>query len=572
MMEPRQSKCCEEPRGSSVWTVEGGYEYDDSQETDKKRLSEEGDLLDVKVDIPEGPDSFLSLKKLWAFTGPGFLMSIAYLDPGNIESDLQSGAVSKYKLLWVLLAAHILGMLLQRLSARLGVVSGKHMAEIAYDYYAKLPRWVLWIMVEIAIIGSDMQEVIGTAIALYLLSNKVIPLWAGVLITITDTFTVMFLDKYGVRKFEFVFAFLISVMAITFGYEFVISKPNAGEVFTGMFLPWCKDCGHDQILQGVSIVGAVIMPHNLYLHSALVKSRTVDRHRREKVAEANKYFCIESAIALVCSFIINLFVLSVFGDGFFHKTNLDVRETCLGTDNAMPSYYRDVFPNNTDIATSDIYHGGIFLGCTFGVAALYVWAVGILAAGQSSTMTGTYAGQFAMEGFLQIDICRWKRILITRSLAIAPTLVVTLFAHGIDHITGLNDFLNCIQMVQLPFALFPVLTFCSNERIMGEFACSRPLKIFSIFISLLIIGINYYFLYDYVNGNFGTLFYAWIILGILAIIYTAYLIYIAYYCFVAVGLFSHTTSAFWLRVFPEPNEAVFTQPWTSVADSKIALP
>uniref|UniRef100_A0A1I8ASS2 Protein Malvolio n=1 Tax=Steinernema glaseri TaxID=37863 RepID=A0A1I8ASS2_9BILA len=558
MMEPRQSKCS--PRGSSVWTIESGGD-EGCEETRRRTSSDASDLLDVKVDIPEGPDSFLSFKKLWAFTGPGFLMSIAYLDPGNIESDLQSGAVSKYKLLWVLLAAHILGMLLQRLSARLGVVTGKHMAEIAFDYYAKAPRWVLWIMVEIAIIGSDMQEVIGTAIALYLLSNKAIPLWGGVLITISDTFTVMFLDKYGVRKFEFIFAFLISIMAITFGYEFVRTEPNAGEVFTGMFLPWCKDCGMAQLLQGVSIVGAVIMPHNLYLHSALVKSRRVDRHRKEKVVEANKYFCIESAVALVCSFIINLFVVSVFGDGLYQRSNADIRDSCMDNHNGMPSYYRTVFPNNTDDAISDIFHGGVFLGCTFGAAALYVWAIGILAAGQSSTMTGTYAGQFAMEGFLQIDICRWKRILITRSLAIAPTLVVTVFARGVEHITGLNDFLNCIQMVQLPFALLPVLTFCSNRRLMGEFACSLGLKIFTTFISLLIIAINYFFLYQYVEDQFGSLTYAWVILGILGVVYTIYLIYISYYCFVAMGLFRHTTSELGLRLFPEPNEDAFTQPW-----------
>ncbi|KAK0402309.1 hypothetical protein QR680_016264 [Steinernema hermaphroditum] len=568
-MVPR--KCCDAPSGSAVWTIEDGCEKEDFEMDEKKRPSGESDLLDVKVDVPEGPDSFLSFKKLWAFTGPGFLMSIAYLDPGNIESDLQSGAVSKDKLLWVLLAAHVLGMLLQRLSARLGVVSGKHMAEIAYDYYAKAPRWALWIMVEIAIIGSDMQEVIGTAIALYLLSNKVIPLWGGVLITIADTFTMMFLDKYGVRKFEFVFAFLISVMAITFGYEFVITRPSAAEVFTGMFLPWCKDCGMQQFLQGVSIVGAVIMPHNLYLHSALVKSRKVDRNRKEKVTEANKYFCIESAIALVCSFIINLFVVSVFGDGFFMRSNADVRSSCYNNSNHMPDYYKAVFPDDTDTATSDIYHGGIFLGCTFGVAALYVWAVGILAAGQSSTMTGTYAGQFAMEGFLHIDICRWKRILVTRSLAIAPTLVVTIFTRGVDHITGLNDFLNCIQMVQLPFALLPVLTFCSNRKIMGEFACSIPLKVFTVVISLLIIGINYYFLYVYVDGQFGDLVYAWVILGVIGVIYTLYLIYISYYCLVAVGLFRHTKSEFWLRLFPAPNEVAFTRPWDGITDSTEAL-
>lgn len=174
-----------------------------------------------KISVPKPSGECFSFRKLWAFTGPGFLMSIAYLDPGNIESDLQAGAVAGFKLLWVLMSATILGLLMQRLSARLGVVTGKHLAEVCYTQYPKVPRLVLWIMVEIAIIGSDMQEVIGTAIAFYLLSDGKIPLYAGVIITIADTFTFLLLDKYGLRKLEAFFAFLITAMAITFGYQVI---------------------------------------------------------------------------------------------------------------------------------------------------------------------------------------------------------------------------------------------------------------------------------------------------------------------------------------------------------------
>uniref|UniRef100_A0A915EG36 Natural resistance-associated macrophage protein n=1 Tax=Ditylenchus dipsaci TaxID=166011 RepID=A0A915EG36_9BILA len=181
-----------------------------------------------------------SFKKLWAFTGPGFLMSIAYLDPGNIESDLQSGAIARYKLLWVLLSAHIVGFFLQRLAVRLGVVSGRHMAEMAYEYYPKVPRLILWFMIEIAIIGSDMQEVIGTAIAFYLLSNGRIPLFIGVLITMVDTFTFLTIDRFGFRKLEVVFAVLIAFMAISFGYEFVVVKPEGIDIAKGMLIPWCE--------------------------------------------------------------------------------------------------------------------------------------------------------------------------------------------------------------------------------------------------------------------------------------------------------------------------------------------
>lgn len=285
----------------------------------------EEEALDYMVAIPETDgESIFSLRKLWAFTGPGFLMSIAYLDPGNIESDLQSGTVARYKLLWVLLMAHILGFFLQRLSARLGVVSGKNMAEMAYEFYPKVPRLFLWSMIEIAIICSDMQEVIGTAIAFSLLSNGRIPLFVGVLITMVDTFTFLLIDRYGFRKLEFIFALLIATMAITFGFEFFVVKPDIVDLISGTLLPYCPDCGRKEFLQAISVVGAVIMPHNLYLHSALVKSRKIDRSQRRNISEANLYYFIECVIALTCSFFINLFVVSVFAHGLYGKTNADI--------------------------------------------------------------------------------------------------------------------------------------------------------------------------------------------------------------------------------------------------------
>ncbi|KHN80683.1 NRAMP-like transporter smf-1 [Toxocara canis] len=536
---------------------------------------EKFDIIDNKVVIPDVEERWFNFRILWAFTGPGFLMSIAYLDPGNIESDLQSGATAKYKLIWVLLCAHILGLLLQRLTARLGVVSGMHLAEVAHEYYAPLPRYVLWVMVEVAIVGSDMQEVIGTSIAIYLLSNTRhvhmqhcsfthlhVPLWAGVIITICDTFTFMFFDRYGIRKFEFFFCFLISVMAATFGYEFYVSQPSAKDVAFGTFVPWCSGCGTEEFLMAVSVIGAVIMPHNFYLHSALVRSRDVDRRNKRQVKTANKYFFIESAIALFCSFLINLVVVSVFGKGFYQKSNADIYETCQQPGNDMPSHYRFVFPNNTESADSDIYHGGVLLGCTYGIAALYVWAVGILAAGQSSTMTGTYAGQFVMEGFLKLRMKRWKRILLTRSIAILPTLAVTVFTKGVDHITGMNDLLNCVQMLQLPFALFPALTFTSDKNVMHEFACNRLQKAFALFMSFVVICINIFFLFEYVRDNVGPVWYAIAPLVLLAAIYTSIALYFAYYCVVAMGIIK----PFRTKLFPPPNLTNFNAPW--ITDQK----
>eukprot|EP00057_Strongylocentrotus_purpuratus_P030494 XP_781841.3 PREDICTED: natural resistance-associated macrophage protein 2 isoform X2 [Strongylocentrotus purpuratus] len=449
-----------------------------------------GTYFDERIPIPDQENYAFSFRKLWAFTGPGFLMSIAYLDPGNIESDLQSGFIANFNLLWVLMFATLLGLLLQRLAARLGVVTGLHLAEVCYREYPKYPRIFLWIMVEIAIIGSDMQEVIGTAIAFYLLSNGKIPLYAGVLITITDTFVFLFLDKYGLRKLEAFFASLIIVMAFTFGYEYVAAAPDQGQVMKGLFVPSCGDCGEQVILQAVGVIGAIIMPHNIYLHSALVKSRDVERSKKEAVKEANKYYFIEASIALLISFIINLFVVSVFAEGLHDKTNAQVHNKCVEHNLNM---YIDVFPNNdTLVENVDLYRGGVFLGCQYGAAALYIWAVGILASGQSSTMTGTYAGQFAMEGFLNLKWSRWRRIVLTRSIAICPTILIAIFS-GIDDLTGMNNLLNVLMSLQLPFALIPILTFTSSKPLMDSFKNSLLSIIACSLLAVSVIGINIYF-------------------------------------------------------------------------------
>ncbi|XP_047438552.1 natural resistance-associated macrophage protein 2-like isoform X2 [Mugil cephalus] len=485
--------------------------------------------FEEKVQIPESVNQVFSFRKLWAFTGPGFLMSIAYLDPGNIESDLQSGAVAGFKLLWVLLVATIIGLLLQRLAARLGVVTGMHLAEVCNRQYRPVPRIILWLMVELAIIGSDMQEVIGCAIALNLLSVGRIPLWGGVLITIIDTFVFLFLDKYGLRKLEAFFGFLITVMAVSFGYEYVLVKPNQGELLKGMFVPYCADCGPAQLEQAVGIVGAVIMPHNIYLHSALVKSRDIDRKNKKDVKEANKYFFIESTVALFVSFLINVFVVAVFAQAFYNKTNMDVNAMC----NSTGSPHTDLFPLNNSTLEVDIYKGGVVLGCFFGPAALYIWAIGILAAGQSSTMTGTYSGQFVMEGFLNLRWSRFARVLLTRSIAITPTLLVAIF-QDVQHLTGMNDFLNVLQSLQLPFALIPILTFTSLTSIMNDFANGLVWKISGGIIILVVCAINMYFVVVYVTALDSMALY--VSAALLSILYLCFVIYLAWHCLVALGV------------------------------------
>uniref|UniRef100_A0A671YI77 Solute carrier family 11 member 2 n=1 Tax=Sparus aurata TaxID=8175 RepID=A0A671YI77_SPAAU len=441
-----------------------------------------------KVHIPEDVSQVFSFRKLWAFTGPGFLMSIAYLDPGNIESDLQSGAKAGFKLLWVLLGATIIGLLLQRLAARLGVVTGMHLAEVCNRQYPTVPRIILWMMVELAIIGSDMQEVIGCAIALNLLSVGRIPLWAGVLITITDTFVFLFLDKYVYVPF--------------FGYEYVLVKPNQAELLKGMFLPYCAGCGPVQLEQAVGIVGAVIMPHNIYLHSALVKSRDIDRKNKKEVKEANKYFFIESTIALFISFLINVFVVAVFAQAFYNKTNADVNESC----NKTGSPHTDLFPLNNNTLEVDIYKG-------------------VLCAHEFTLMFS--------KGFLNLRWSRFARVLLTRSIAITPTLLVAIF-QDVQHLTGMNDFLNVLQSMQLPFALIPILTFTSLTSIMNDFANGLVWKISGGIVILVVCAINMYFVVVYVTSLNSVLLY--VFAALLTVAYLCFVGYLAWHCLVALGV------------------------------------
>ena len=453
-------------------------------------------------------------------------MSIAYLDPGNIEADLQSGAQAGYQLLWVLMWSTFFGLLIQRLAIRLGVVSGQHLAEVCHDRFPRFPRFILWIMIELAIIGSDMQEVIGTAIAIYLLSLQHIPLWGGVLITIVDTFFFLFLDKAGLRKLELLFGFLITVMAVSFGIEFFlvgISLERLLGILKGLVIPLIPS---GQILIAVGTVGSIIMPHNIYLHSALVRSRKVDRNDAKQVSEANMYFFIEGAIALFVSLIINVFVVCVFAAGFFGISAIEAINNCTEIQQIVniTEYVED--PNKT--LEIDIYKGGIFLGCRFTDVAKYIWAIGILAAGQSSTMTGTYAGQFVMEGFLNIHWSRWKRVLFTRAVAIVPTLLVAIFAN-ISKLTGMNDILNVVQSLQLPFALLPVLCFTNTNAIMKQFRNGIITRIVIWFLVLLVVGINFYFVVFYLQSSNSTLVYS-----ITAIVVIPYLTLVGYLVYKAV--------------------------------------
>ncbi|XP_042030454.1 metal transporter Nramp3-like [Salvia splendens] len=431
-------------------------------------------------DYSTSPPPF-SWRKLWLFTGPGFLMSIAFLDPGNLEGDLQSGAIAGYSLLWLLLWATAMGLLVQLLAARLGVVTGRHLAELCREEYPNWARLLLWIMAELALIGADIQEVIGSAIAIKILSQGVLPLWAGVIITALDCFIFLFLENYGVRKLEALFAVLIATMAISFAWMFGETKPDGRELMIGILVPKLSS---STIKQAVGVVGCVIMPHNVFLHSALVQSREVDNRKIGRVREALKYYSIESGIALAISFMINLFVTTVFAKVFY------------GTEQA-----NTIGLVNAGQYLEERYGGGL-------VPILYIWAIGLLAAGQSSTITGTYAGQFIMGGFLNLRLKKWMRALITRSCAIIPTLIVALVFDTSDaSLDILNEWLNVLQSVQIPFALIPLLCLVSKEEVMGYFKIGTLLQTVSWMVAALVILINGYLLVDFFSSELSGVFF-----------------------------------------------------------------
>ncbi|KAK3136868.1 hypothetical protein QOZ80_5BG0443940 [Eleusine coracana subsp. coracana] len=440
-----------------------------------------------------------SWRKLWLYTGPGFLMSIAFLDPGNLEGDLQAGAVAGDTLLWLLLWATAMGLLVQLLAARLGVATGRHLAELCRDEYPDAARRALWLMTEVAMVGADIQEVIGSAIAIKILSRGYLPLWAGVVITALDCFIFLSLENYGVRKLEAVFAFLIATMAISFAWMFTDTKPNGKDLLVGILVPKLSS---RTIRQAVGVVGCVIMPHNVFLHSALVQSRKIDQNKEYQVREALRYYSIESTVALAVSFMINLFVTTVFAKGFYGSKVAGN----IGLENAG-QYLQEKFG------------GG-------GFPILYIWGIGLLAAGQSSTITGTYAGQFIMGGFLNLRLKKWIRALITRSFAIVPTIIVALYFDASDSaLDVLNEWLNVLQSIQIPFALIPLITLVSKEEVMGVFKIGPNTQAVTWTVATLLITINGYLLMDFFSKEIrGPL--SGSLLCLVVLIYASFVLYL----------------------------------------------
>ncbi len=403
-------------------------------------------------------------RKILAFFGPAYLVSVGYMDPGNWATDLAGGSQFGYKLIWVLLMSNLMALLLQSLSARLGIVRGRDLAQANRETYPKYINYALYGLAEIAIAATDLAEILGMAIGIQLLTG--LPLIWGVSITVLDTFLFLLLQRLGMRKMEAFIIALVAVIGLSFLIEIILAKPDLSEVVKG-FKP---SIPNDTALYiAIGIIGATVMPHNLYLHSALVQTRKIKRDDAG-IKRALKLNFIDSAIALNLAFFVNAAILVLAATVFFKTGRTDVAEIKQAHELLEP-----------------------MLGS--GLAPI-LFAVALIASGQSSTITGTLAGQIVMEGYLKLRIAPWIRRLMTRLIAIIPAVIVILI-NGEDNIDSLLILSQVILSLQLGFAIIPLIHFTSDKKTMGKFV----IKPFVIFLASLIAAVLVYLNISMVVGQ-----------------------------------------------------------------------
>jgi manganese transport protein len=403
-------------------------------------------------------------RKLLAFAGPGYLVAVGYMDPGNWATDLAGGSRYGYTLLSVVLMSNLMAILLQGLSSKLGIITGRDLAQACRDHYSKPVSFALWVLCEIAIAACDLAEVIGTAIALNLLFG--IPITWGIIITAIDVMLILMLQNKGFRILEAVVIVLMATIGACFLFEIIISRPDMVEVAKG-FVPSAtilSDQG--KLYIAIGILGATVMPHNLYLHSSIVQTRKYDETYRGK-REAVKYAFIDSTIALSFALFINAAILIVAAATFHTTGNTEVAEI------------QDAY----QLLTPLLGIGG----------ASTVFAIALLASGQNSTLTGTLAGQIVMEGFLNIRLRPWLRRLITRAIAIVPAVIVSIM-YGESGTAKLLILSQVILSLQLSFAVFPLVMFTSDKLKMGSFANPTWLKILAWTVASVIASLNIWLL------------------------------------------------------------------------------
>lgn len=431
---------------------------------DDKSLSEVHESIDTTSN--EGKPWW---RKIFAYLGPAYLVSVGYMDPGNWATDLAGGSKFGYSLIWVLLMSNLMALLLQSLSARLGIVRGRDLAQANREAYPKYVNFVLYILAEIAIAATDLAEVLGMAIGIHLLTG--IPLTWGVAITVLDTLLLLFLQRLGMRKMEIFILGLVAVIGMAFLGEILMAKPDLAEVATG-FIPTIPS--QQALYIAIGIIGATVMPHNLYLHSALVQTRKI-RKDEKSIRHALKMSVVDSSIALNLAFFVNAAILILAATVFF-KTG------------------------RTEVARIEEAHQLLSPLLGSGLASK-LFAIALIAAGQSSTITGTLSGQIVMEGYLRLRINPWVRRLLTRLVAIVPSLII-IGIYGDKEVDTMLIFSQVVLSLQLGFAVIPLIHFVSDKKEMGSFAIGPVTKLLAWIVAAILLYLNFSMLF----GQFSSLF------------------------------------------------------------------
>jgi manganese transport protein len=438
-------------------------------------------------------------RRILSFLGPAYLVSVGYMDPGNWATDLAGGSKFGYTLIWVLLMSNLMALLLQGLSARLGIVRNRDLAQANRETYPRVVNFFLYILAEIAIAACDLAEVLGMAIGIQLLTG--LPLVWGVSITVLDTFLLLYLQRLGIRKMEAFIISLVGVIGISFLIEIILAKPAISELATG-FIP--GKLSDEALYIAIGIIGATVMPHNLYLHSALVQTRKIDRSDAG-IKQALKFNRIDTTIALNLAFFVNAAILIVAAT-VFHKTGNQVAEI-KEAHRLLPAFLGNVAP--------------------------VLFAVALIAAGQSSTITGTLAGQIIMEGYLSLRINPILRRLITRLIAIIPALIVIII-YGEDNVDALLILSQVILSLQLGFAIIPLIHFVSDKKTMGKFAIKPVTKIAAWIIASVLVFLNLKMLVNEMSSVFETgMLWQQVLVVLAGLICLALLVYIIISPFIA---------------------------------------
>jgi len=435
----------------------------------------EPSLPEVNASVPvPAPRAAAWFRHFFAFLGPGYMVSVGYMDPGNWATDIAGGASFGYTLLFVIMVSNLMAILLQALAARLGIVIGRDLAQACRAYYPKPINFVLWIACELAIIACDLAEVIGTAIGLQLLFH--VPLFAGALISGLDAFLLLLLMNRGFRFLE---AFVIALLIVIFGcfaIQIAAASPPVSALLHSMFVPAPEIVTNPAMLYvAIGIIGATVMPHNLYLHSSIVQTRAyekTDAGRRDAI----KWATLDSTIALMLALFVNAAILIVAASAFHFTGHKDVADISQAFELLSP-----------------------LLGLS---AASTLFAVALLASGVNSTVTATLAGQIVMEGFLRLRIPHWARRLVTRGIALVPVLIV-IWYYGARGAAGLLVFSQVILSIQLPFAAIPLVQFVSSRKTMGGLAIGPWLTAFSWVVTATILALNFKLLFDTLTGAGG---------------------------------------------------------------------